>query len=443
MQDPVPRLCPFLRGARKWRQNANSSTVAAHVFHFAIQIQLTGAASLDAVSRYAYSIFLGIMITITEELLESLLYEEEGPALDFKECQYPFADEDDVVKSELLKDILAFANAWRRTDAYILIGVEEVRGGRSIVRGVSSHLNDSDLQQFVCGKTNRPLEFSYQVHQLDGKQIGVIAIPLQERPFYVHKRFGKVGAREVLVRRGSSTDVATPDEISRMGAVQVAETARPELLLCFVDVESREELGTNVEIEVVNLDLPDEGSIPDYGTSGIGPFGSIPRPFANRDFYRDLAKYLDHRSSVCEIPLLVANVGSVPAIDIALRARIDDPLSLVRLLDERDREEQPTTSWYPGIVSMPFSHAQERYRIERTGDSWALERIIGKVQPKAQLIIRGLLLGASGDTDITIAVKLFADNLPDPVTQDLHVSVKTSREPVTLDELLSFRDVRD
>ena len=60
------------------------------------------------------------------DLLEQLLNEEEGSYLDFKQEQYRFEGADNREKSEVLKDILAFTNAWRRTDAYILIGVEEV-----------------------------------------------------------------------------------------------------------------------------------------------------------------------------------------------------------------------------------------------------------------------------------------------------------------------------
>jgi hypothetical protein len=58
-----------------------------------------------------------------DPLIYALLFEAEGAELDFKREQYSFEGADDRVKSELLKDILAFANAWRRTDAYILIGV--------------------------------------------------------------------------------------------------------------------------------------------------------------------------------------------------------------------------------------------------------------------------------------------------------------------------------
>ena len=53
-------------------------------------------------------------------LFEALLFEEESETLDFKRDQYRFDNATDEEKSELLKDILAFANAWRRADAYIL-----------------------------------------------------------------------------------------------------------------------------------------------------------------------------------------------------------------------------------------------------------------------------------------------------------------------------------
>ena len=67
---------------------------------------------------------------MNDALFERLLYEEESNTLDFKKEQYRFAKATDDDKSELLKDILGFANAWRRSEAYILVGVEDIRGGR-------------------------------------------------------------------------------------------------------------------------------------------------------------------------------------------------------------------------------------------------------------------------------------------------------------------------
>ena len=159
-------------------------------------------------------------MTIDRETLERLLYMEEGPSLDFKKEQYRFSNASDEDKSELLKDLLAFTNSNRDRTAYILVGVEEVKGGRSKVVGVETHLEDASLHQFVHSKTNRRVEFGYSAHPIDGKSIGVISIPIQARPAYVRKelkKFGKVEAEVVYIRHGSSTDKASPDEIAAMG----------------------------------------------------------------------------------------------------------------------------------------------------------------------------------------------------------------------------------
>ena len=158
-----------------------------------------------------------------EKLFEELLYENENPTLDFKEEQYSFVGATDEEKSELLKDILAFANAWRRTNAYVLIGVQEVKGGRSIVKGITQHFDDASLQQFINSKTNRPVNFSYIPFAFEGEQVGVIEIHEQERPIFLLKDFGKLSKDRVYIRRGSSTVIANPEEIAKMGMVLIAK----------------------------------------------------------------------------------------------------------------------------------------------------------------------------------------------------------------------------
>ena len=141
---------------------------------------------------------------------------EEGSTLDFKREQYRL-NKAPAGKGELLKDILAFANTQRHSAAYILVGVQEVRGGRSEVTGVEDHLDDANLHQFVNSKTNRPVEFSYSTYTIEGKSIGVIEIPVQGRPVWARKSCGIVRAKEVYVRDGSSTRQVSPDEIAEMG----------------------------------------------------------------------------------------------------------------------------------------------------------------------------------------------------------------------------------
>lgn len=214
--------------------------------------------------------------------LEELLNEQESTSLDFKRDQYPFVGASDDAKSELLKDILAFANSWRRTDAFILVGIEEVRGARSTPVGVTTHLDDASLQQFVNAKVQRPVTFSYQSATVDGAEIGVFTIPLQDRPFYLTKEYGRLRNGVVYIRRGSSTAEATPDEIAKMGAV-ASGLARPKLSVVGQRVKDRH---TQVILGVVNdagaaaarapylsFELPDGFALATHGLDGNGHDG--------------------------------------------------------------------------------------------------------------------------------------------------------------------------
>ena len=121
-------------------------------------------------------------------------------ALDFKNINLVVLP----ITKRLLKDIIAFANTFKRSDAYI-----------STLLGVEEHLDDAHLQQFINSKS--PIEFSYRTVEIDEKKIGLIHIPIQKRPFCLKNDFGKLKANLVYLRRGSSTAVATIDEISTMG----------------------------------------------------------------------------------------------------------------------------------------------------------------------------------------------------------------------------------
>src|SRR5437773_7319618 len=106
-----------------------------------------------------------------ETRFRTLLLQSEGPDLDFKRDQYGFDGRTDAEKTKLIKDILTYANSWRLSDAYILIGIEELNTGNRNPCGISpaDHIDDASLQQFVNSKTNREVKFSYEAFQYEGK----------------------------------------------------------------------------------------------------------------------------------------------------------------------------------------------------------------------------------------------------------------------------------
>jgi hypothetical protein len=186
--------------------------------------------------RAEYNLQMDREMNVNEQLVQSLLFEEESTTLDFKRDQYNFVGANDTEKSEILKDILAFANAWRRADAYIIIGIKELKGGEKSVVGIAEFLDDAQLQQFVNSKTQKPLSFSYQNLKFKGADIAVIHIPVQERPFYINKDYGKLNKNTVYIRRGSATAQATPDEIATMRLSSYIESnaTAPKLSVSFL-----------------------------------------------------------------------------------------------------------------------------------------------------------------------------------------------------------------
>jgi|GEM_PF-3332407 len=165
--------------------------------------------------------------------ISPLLQRSEGDTLDFKRDNYRFVNATEEEKSELLKDILALANAWKATDAHIIIGVEERNGRATDVIGVTPELNDSQVQQFVNSKTNRPVGFAIEHTRHRGKPLTIIRVNRnQTRPMFLTTNYGRLKKNVVYVRHGSSTDEASPDEIAEMARSDVAVPAPDVQLAC-------------------------------------------------------------------------------------------------------------------------------------------------------------------------------------------------------------------
>lgn len=171
---------------------------------------------------------------LTESDIKCLCREGESCRLDYKRDQYCLVGTkaNDYEKSKCLKDILAFANTYRREgeSAYILIGVEEDSRHLGVVYGINEVLDPNVFQQLVDSKTQQKIPFSVYSLEVDGKTVQVIEIlPCGgQPPFYLTKNFGPLLANTVYFRTNASTQIATPEEIWEWGR-QSLESARPQL----------------------------------------------------------------------------------------------------------------------------------------------------------------------------------------------------------------------
>lgn len=372
--------------------------------------------------------------------IEQLLYEEESSTLDFKEEQYPFDKAADVQKGELLKDILAFANAWRRSDAFILIGVEEVKGGKSRVIGISEHLDDARLQQFVNTKTQRPITFEYKGLLLEGRKIGVIRIPVQIRPIYLKKDYGGLKGKEVYIRRGSSTAVAEPDEIAKMGeAKQEIYKIEPEIKIEFAESEKRLRLGSDLEISITMLLVPKKEEIPDYEEKTFGynyPRISIGGP--NNDFYRELAEYYYWREICGPFAFYIENVSGSPAlgVKVELSAPINERYGFLK---KSEIPREPSRSYYPDFRGNMVAEQliKPDTKITKAIDKWLIEIEIPRLQPRSSYCsTENVYFFSLENLTVNLEVAIYSDNLPVPIKSRLSIRTILLERPGDLSTLL-------
>jgi|HubBroStandDraft_1064217.scaffolds.fasta_scaffold01793_2 hypothetical protein len=375
------------------------------------------------------------MTSVDRKLIERLLYESEGDALDFKRDQYPFVGATDEQKSELLKDILAFANSWRRTDAFILIGVDEVQGGEPKLVGVSTHLDDADLQQFVNSKAHRPIRFAYHTILVDTTSIGVIHIPSQHRPIFLRKAFGKLKANTVYLRRGSSTTEALPDEVAQMGATEHSrDVLVPQLSFHIGNRVARTIEQAMPILKVANVTTPTVSEIPDY--MGSEQWAILNR--ANRDFYRQLIEYYRVRTSVAQVGFAITNDGQVLAENTSVELRVPDVNDELILLQQDGLPMRPKTvhDLVPD-VNVHFRHEVEDVAVRRVQDEWLVTVHFGRIRPKETVWAGDLLwIGANSSRELTLPGRIFADNIPDPIACELRLSFEVTDLTISLDNAM-------
>lgn len=378
---------------------------------------------------------------LSKDSLDELLEQREGRALDFKECQYPFDGADDPSKSELLKDILAFCNTRRMHDAYILIGVREIKDAKSQVLGVAAHLDDANLQQFVNSKTNRRIEFSYEATPYEGLSIGVIRISADQKPpIWSAKDYGRVKKATVYLRHGSSTAIATPDEIADMAEHRSALLQKKPSLVARIYLSKNEQCLERISIDRTYLKMPDQGSIKDYSTRIVGPYGDMgfSMNHDNSDYYREFARYMSQRTLIVPIQFCLTNDGEASASDVMLNVKFSssEPDALA-LFTEDDLEEMPERSSLANL-GRPPSLRVGGLTVRKSSLGWSAQMKINKVLPKEMTVFEDkVFIQSSRSADISMEVSIYANELPAPVQDNLNISVAVEEVGVSASKLYS------
>lgn len=351
-------------------------------------------------------------------VVETLLNMSEGDALDFKRDQYPLAGATDVQKAELVKDIVAFANAWKTTDAYILVGVDEVPGQRATVVGVIAHLNDADIQQLVNSKTNAPVAFEYRAVMVDGRSVGVLRIAHeQQRPLYLRKAFGGLKPNTVYVRRGSSTSEADPTEIAKMGHASAMAIQEPQVEITLADPELRRALGLDVHITSKRLRDPP----PSRDDDPFIRFEVLDK--WNRADPKKVAAHREELGLLVRLGFCARNTGRILLEDA--RILVDIPkLDQLRVLDELP--ERPRAPLEAAVIRPIASLLHRRTRTTTVHDDekrWQVDARLGKIQAAETVWSIPFWIGSPVPRELDLVARVSADNISVPIEVPFRVSI--------------------
>lgn len=371
---------------------------------------------------------------LTDTMLDQLRYKGEGSDLDYKAERYPFAGTTDEAKAELLKDILAMANAHRDGTAYILMGFKESQPHPAEAVGIPAEgvIDDSRIQQFVNEKLESKLDFRYEERMFEGQHIAVISIPKQPRPFYLKKPFGKLAKDTVYIRRGSSTSIASPREMVMMG---VADQSNGEALFDLEVLDSSNSpLGDHFERTFLTFD-----DLPDYRRQQPPAYMAAPNfTRENRNFWRECAEYFQSKNCLIRIRLALTNRSnfslSGTKLEVTWATNVGQPF---KMLTTDDLPDLPAEEWNFGRV-LSGKGATE---VDDDGREPVYQSMLGGVRPgETRRVGEDLAFLPMKPGVYTLKVRVLANEVSPPHTFERVVTVTGECRHLSVEELVELLD---
>lgn len=191
------------------------------------------------------------------------------------------------------------------------------------------------------------------------------------------------------MRQGSSTAIATPEEIFEMGVKSITDVSKPELDLYFTS-RDRTEL------------LKEKGIV--VKTKFFDVLSS--NPFLNESVLHWAQRNLLDPA----IRLAIKNVSEFVANDVELEITVTSQNILFLSNSEQ----------FLGFKS----HKKGNVSLENNYSHWMIKANFNKIAPKATKQIDDFYIQSKTDGEIKLVVKIYASNLPEPISKELLVKVE-------------------
>lgn len=315
--------------------------------------------------------------------------------------------------------------------------------------GVTTHLADRSVQQFVNSRTNKAIRFQVETVNYNGMELDIISIAAhQTRPIFLKKDFGRLKKDVVYVRRGSSTAEAGPEEIAEMGRADAMATAVsvPSIALEFANPQKRERWGTTATMVCTHLidppkpasETPKQKSAVElaldkavYSWQRLPPLSAtFQEMYPTREEWME---YMKENALFAGVSYWAQNIGISNASNVRVEIRIAKKDGVIiesgykrprkprGRLDIRADFREPPTIW-----------------VQDEGNDHIMLLELGTLQPKAEFWVEGdFIVTASSNCEIPVRVRIFADDLPNPLESVLTLKVKVESRVYTTEDMIA------
>lgn len=301
-------------------------------------------------------------------------------------------------------------------------------------------MDDANLHQLINSKTQRSVEFSYSSFSYKGSDIGVIEIPVQDRFFYLTQDYGNVRENVVYVRDGSSTRVASLDEVIEMS------TPKPPMLdLDWADFANEGVVHSPYTVHSLILEpFLDEDTFqpappPSQTWHGID-LSAFSTSQPNPEYSKDLILYTLCKAFFSPLGLWVHNKSGVTGKRIRFEGSIAmrDGLAVVD-----DQPEFPIKNLdnfaAPNLISLVNSN-EPAMELSVGKELWKIHVEFGDIRPDERILTCDTLwFGSREPKDVRLEGRLLGDNLPEPIKCELELRFEIECRPMSIGDVEFYK----
>ena len=205
-----------------------------------------------------------------------------------------------------------------------------------------------------------------------------------------------------------------------------------DIVLHFADAESGKDIGTTLVLETRFIEVTNFEDVPEYAPPApekqrnalaAGPSTAADLALytiysePNKNYFRQLITYHIVQSFFRPIRFWLRNRGGVGARDVYLDINIQSKSGNLVVVSKDKVPTTPPSKTKSTIGLLSTTHPTKPEEVIRTtGDSWRTQMEFRALQPKREISpIAQFVIGAREGCDVTIAVRIYADTLAEPV----------------------------